>query len=72
MGVSIRNHHTVLCYIDGDPGAARFRFIRKAGMATGELEEVKFSGNTPMTKRLDYERITALRDMLNEVLEDWQ
>lgn len=80
MGVTVRKHYESLNYFDGQPDTATFRFTRTQMNHTGFLTDV---GRTPTSvssvsfpparditmSRAD---VMDLRNMLTEVLEDWQ
>ncbi len=73
----MRKHYESLNYLDGQPGMENFTFTRTKGSSDGYLT-VAFSldnsgrdvGATDLAMGVD--DVTALRDMLNEVLEDWK
>lgn len=65
----MRVHYKSLNYADGQPGACNFRFSRTAGESSGLFFE---DGKDDEQLVLTHSEIQALRDMLNEVLEDWK
>lgn len=71
----MRNHYQSLNYLDGQPGAENFRFTRTEG-ENGFLTSVNGVDDELDTVQteIDMSRsdVEALRDMLNEVLEDWK
>lgn len=63
-----RKHYESLNYVDGNPGSAKFRFCRTAGANDGYIKEA----DGPFERTMNRQQVIALRDMLNEVLEDWK
>ena len=66
----MRRHYESLNYMDGAPGSTRFRFTRTNGADTGFIANAV--GDNRREEVLTREQVEMLRDMLNEVLEDWK
>ena len=64
----MRRHYESLNYLDGQPNMSHFKFSRAQGQSSGIFARA-FSSTEYVLEREDVER---LRDMLNEVLEDWK
>jgi hypothetical protein len=64
----MRRHYESLNYTDGDPGSMKFRFVRTQTANDGYLKE----SNGHFERTMSKASVFALRDMLNEVLEDWK
>jgi hypothetical protein len=64
----MRRHYESLNYVDGNPGTEQFRFVRTRGCRDGYIKAARDT----FERTLDHDQVVALRDMLNEVLDDWQ
>lgn len=66
----MRRHYESLNYLDGQPNSAKYRFSRTAGSEDGVLA----SNGCIIAHEAKLTRgdVRNLRDMLNEILEDWQ
>jgi hypothetical protein len=64
----MRRHYESLNYTDGAPGDMKFRFVRTQSAQDGYLKE----SNGQFERTMNKKQVEALRDMLNEVLEDWK
>jgi hypothetical protein len=64
----MRRHYESLNYLDAQVGSENFRFTRTQGQTCGYIQ------NTLESRQIVLYRahVEALRDMLNEVLEDWK
>ena len=63
----MKRHYESLNYFDRQPSDDNFRFTRTQGAASGYLT---FPNATQ--RSMGKSDVQALRDMLNEVLEDWK
>lgn len=73
----MRKHYESLNYLDGQVGSDVYRFTRTQDADTGYLstdyyEDEHDEKNERVETPLEREAVEALRDMLNEVLEDWK
>lgn len=71
----MRRHHEALNYFDGQPANYNYRFSRTQGQDDGLLiDNLVGVMNAPYNHELRLTRgqVTDLRNMLTEVLEDWQ
>lgn len=67
----MRRHYESLNYLDGQPNTCLHRFSRTAGSDTGVFSSLSHLTYT-YEVNLSREKVRLLRDMLTEVLEDWQ
>jgi hypothetical protein len=74
----MRRHYESLNYFDTQAGTERFRFSRTQGQDEGVLTAPRDvycldadEGPVPFDFVLTEDEVYALRDMLNEVVEDW-
>lgn len=69
----MRRHYESLNYVDAQPNSNLdiFRFSRTAGSDTGVLVSGHILINS-VDQSMTRAQVRNLRDMLNEVLEDWQ
>lgn len=69
----MRRHYESLNYMDGQPNVALFMFSRTQGSDSGHIIN---AGSSLLLSRFEKAMTRAevrnLRDMLTEVLEDWQ
>lgn len=68
----MRRHYESLNYLDGQPNNAKFRFARTQGQETGLIASVAGNHLVSFEEAMSRGDVRELRDMLNEVLEDWQ
>lgn len=68
----MRRHYESLNYLDGQHGSNMFRFTRTQGATYGFIAHTSGSRSEPRDITMTQNQIEALRDMLNEVLEDWK
>jgi hypothetical protein len=64
----MRRHYESLNYLDAQVGSESFRFTRTQGCSSGYIQNTLESRQVILTRA----NVEALRDMLNEVLDDWK
>lgn len=68
----VRRYYESLNYLDGQPSLFNFRFSRSGGSETGVLAENSACVLVPRETSMTRAQVRNLRDMLNDILEDWQ
>lgn len=66
----MRKHYESLNYLDGDPASALFRINRTQHSPHAVIETMGRCNN--FSYALTRLQVMNLRDILNEVLEDWK